>query len=46
MWRSGEAWVFSDPSIFPEAMTERLPLPPGGEWVEIPSALVGVPDAG
>lgn len=37
-WRKGGGWGSRQhASQFSEMETERLPLPPGGEWVEIPN---------
>lgn len=46
VWQTSIGWVEKEPSFFPEHMTEKLPLPPGGEWVELPKHLVSLPPVG
>lgn len=46
LWQRGAGWVKSDPTVFNANDTHKYPLPPFGEWAEIPVlTLEHVPDA-
>lgn len=40
-WKSGLGWAKrEEANHFTEHDTERLPLPPAGEWVEVPPLMI------